>query len=123
MTNEAPSPKTKKFDLEDRTASFGIEIIRLAKRVPETVITKPLISQIIRSGTSIGANYMEADVAESKKDFIHKIKLCKKEAKETLHWLRMLAEVAPKEKEACRKLWKEASELVRIFGAISKPKA
>jgi len=77
---------------------------------------------LVRSATSIGANYMEADCAESKKDFIHKIGVCKKEAKETTHWLHMLATAEPTEKEKCRKLWQEAHELTLIFSAIVKRK-
>lgn len=67
--------------------------MKFAKSLPETSVNRPLISQLVRAGTSIGANYMEADAAESKKDFQHKIGLCKKEAKETMHWLRMIAAV------------------------------
>jgi four helix bundle protein len=69
----------RRYDLEERTAKFGEEIIRFAKKIPENSITKPLIIQLIKSGTSIGANYCEADDAESKKDFKHKISICKKE--------------------------------------------
>ena len=83
-------------------------------------INKPLISQLIRSSCSIGANYLEADGAESKKDFKHKISICKKEAKETRHWIRMLSYANPERKEDCRILWKEAQELTLIFSAIFK---
>lgn len=108
----------KKYDLEERTAKFGIEIIRFCKGMPRNAVANPLISQLIRSATSIGANYMEADGAESKKDFFHKIGICKKEAKETLHWLRMIAETDENKKIKCRKFWKEAHELTLIFSAI-----
>ncbi len=79
------------YDLEERTARFGESIVEFTKTLSSTSVIRPLVSQIVRSGTSIGANYMEADAAESKKDFRHKISLCKKEAKETMHWLRMVA--------------------------------
>ena len=70
-------------------------------------INRPLINQIVRSGTSIGANYMEADAAESKKDFKHKISLVKKETKETKHWLRMIAKANPHRKDEIKVLWDE----------------
>jgi four helix bundle protein len=72
----------KKYDLEERTADFGENIIDLAKILPRNAINDELISQIVRSGTSIDANYVEADGAESKKDFRHKIAICKKESKD-----------------------------------------
>jgi len=115
MTN---SPK--KYDLEDRTAKFGEEIITFCKALPHTIITTPIIAQLVRSGTSVGANYSEADDAESKKDFRHKIVICKKEARETKHLLRMIATVIPKSKEKARNLWREAKELNLIFNAINK---
>ncbi len=110
------------YDLEERTARFGEEIIRFARSLPENVVNRPLISQVIRSGTSVGANYMEADGAESKKDFIHKLAICQKEAKETKHWLRMIAAANPIRSADCRKLWKEAQELTLISSAILKKK-
>jgi four helix bundle protein len=103
------------FDLEERTGKFGEDIIDFAKTLPETIINKPLISQIIRSGTSLGANYMEANGAESKKDFTHKISICKKESKETMHWLRMIAKANPERKEDCGNLYQEVHELTKIF--------
>jgi len=72
----------------------------------------------VAAGTSVGANFCEADDAESGKDFIHKIGICKKESRETKHWLRMVAIAAPELKEEARKLWKEATELNLIFNAI-----
>jgi len=85
-------------------------------------VNRPLVNQIVRSGTSIGANYMEADAAESKKDFRHKIGICKKESKETTHWLRMIAKANPDWKDNCRKLWQEAHELTLIFSSILRSK-
>lgn len=118
MTNQVQNPKSKKFDLSERTACFGEDIITFAQGLADSSITRPLISQIVRSGTSVGANYMEADGAESKKDFQHKIGICRKEAKETMHWLRMIAKAVPGKQEDCRKLWKEAHEFSLIFSAI-----
>src|SRR3954447_9346052 len=78
-----------KFDLEDRTGSFGEHVIAFAKRIPLNPITTPLIGQLVRAAASVGANYCEANDADSKKDFRFKIGLCRREAKETKHWLRM----------------------------------
>ncbi|MCX5895468.1 MAG: four helix bundle protein [Proteobacteria bacterium] len=119
MPNECQSSNDKKvYDLEERTARFGEEVIDFVKTLSNDPINNELISQIIRSGTSIGANYMEADGAESKKDFRHKIAICKKESKETRHWLRMIAKANPARKDECRKLWSEAQELCLIFSSI-----
>ncbi|MBU6415067.1 four helix bundle protein, partial [Patescibacteria group bacterium] len=106
-------------DLEERTAKFGKEIITFCKTIKQDAITKPLVSQIVRSGTSIGANYMEANAASSKKDFQNKIFIAKKEAQETKHWLRMIAECLPKRKTEMRTLWQEAQELTMIFQKIN----
>lgn len=107
----------KQFDLEERTAKFGENAIDFCKNISQSAITKPLVSQLIRSATSIGANYMEANGANSRKDFLFKIYLCKKEAQETTHWLRMLAH-ASTELDSFQLLQKEARELTLIFGKI-----
>ena len=93
-------------------------VIDFIKSVKINEFNRPLISQIVRSATSIGANYVEADGGVSKKDFRNKIGICKKEAKETKHWLRMMSKACPDKVEDCRKLWKEAHELVLIFSKI-----
>jgi len=110
-------PRTQ-FDLEERTASFGEAVIRLSKTIRETAVTRPLVSQLVRSATSIGANYCEANDAESKLDFRHKIAICRKESRETGHWLRMLTAALPDSAPETRKLWQEAKELNLIFGAV-----
>lgn len=107
-----------KFDLEERTAKFGESVIEFARKILNDPINHVLVSQLIRSATSIGANYMEANGAESKNDFKHKISICKKEARETTHWLRLLAKANPAKTEECRKLWQEAHEFVLIFSKI-----
>jgi len=112
------SSNKRVYDLEERTAKFGENILEFVKTLERNEINRPLLSQIVRSGTSIGANYMEADGAESKKDFQHKIALCKKEAKETKHWLRMIAKANPQRVSIARDLWKEAQELALIFSSI-----
>lgn len=109
-----------KYDLEERTAKFGESIIKFCKTVPKSVVTIPLISQLVRSATSIGANYCEADCAESKKDFEHKLGICKKEAKETYHWLRMFKTALLGKEEAINDLQREAFELNLIFVSIIK---
>jgi four helix bundle protein len=106
------------FDLEERTAKFGEEVIDFASCLPLDRVIDVLVKQVVRSATSIGANYMEADCSCSKKDFAYKINLCRKEAKETKHWLRMIAKANPASKEAGRKLWQEAHELTLIFSSI-----
>ncbi|MFC1612811.1 four helix bundle protein [Patescibacteria group bacterium] len=119
MSNQAQNSKVKKnYNLGERTAKFGEDIIVFSKSISHNAVHNPLISQIVRSGTSIGANYMEADGAESKKDFRHKIAIVKKESKETMHWLRMIAKANPEKAQECRKLWKEAHEFALIFSSI-----
>ncbi len=119
MSNQGQkSNDRKKYDLVERTAKFGEAVIVFVKELSESTINRPLISQLIRAATSIGANYMEADCAESKKDFQHKIGICKKESKETQHWLRMVSTANPDQTEQCRKLWKEVHEFTLIFSAI-----
>jgi len=107
-----------KYNLEERTAKFGEDIIEFCRNIRQDTITKPIINQLIRSGTSIGANYIEANSASSKKDFRNKIFISKKETQETKHWLRMIAKCLPERKEEIRKLWKECQELTLIFGKI-----
>ena len=122
MLIQVQNPKVKKYDLEERTAKFGENVIELAKILPKNTINNTLISQVVRSATSIGANYCEADGAESGKDFRHKIAVCKKEAKETKHWLRMIAKANPESSEKIRLLWKEAQELTLILSSILRKK-
>ncbi len=117
-SNQKTSSNGKVYDLEERTARFGEDIISFAKTIVKDEVTRPLISQLVRSGTSVGANYMEADGAESRKDFAHKIAICKKESKETKHWLRMIAKADPNKNGECKKLWLEAKELTLIFSSI-----
>ena len=117
MTKGA-SVNERPYDLEERTAKFGENVIAFAKRVPMHDITRPLITQLVRAGTSIGANYCEADDAESKKDFRHQIGTCKKESRETKHWFRMIVSAEPSMRDEARVLWQEARELNLIFAKI-----
>lgn len=110
----------KRYDLEERTIKFAGDVLEACGTVRKTNATLPLLDQLIRSATSIGANYAEANGASSKKDFKNKIYLCKKESKETMYWLRLLASVDEINKENYISLWKEAQELTMIFATISK---
>ncbi len=108
----------KKYDLEERTAKFGEDIIKFCRKIPRGPITDPLIIQLVKCGTSIGANYSEADDAESKQDFRHKIGICKKESREAKHFVRMIVVAYSELKEEARPLWQETKELNLIFNAI-----
>jgi len=113
------SPITKHcFDLEKRTLEFSKNVIRLYKQLPKNVINNELIGQLIRASGSIGANYREANDALSKKDFKHRIKITRKEAKEAHYWLELLIEANPEFKEKIDILLKEALELKKIFSSI-----
>lgn len=105
----------KVYNLEERTANFSEAIIDLVKQIKCDEVNKRIITQIVGSSGSVGANYCEATEAESKKDFIHKISIVKKETKETRHWLRLLARSNPEFKESIRLLWVESQELLLIF--------
>ena len=109
----------KIYDLEERTTVFSEKIIVFCKSLPKNILTIPIINQLLRSATSIGANYMEANGASSRKDFKHKIYICKKEAKETMYWLRLLENMITNELEECKKLSQEAKELTLIFSTIA----
>jgi four helix bundle protein len=107
-----------KYDLEERTAVFSEQVIDFALTIKRNPVTVPLISQLVKAATSIGANYCEANNAESKRDFRHKIGICRKEALETKYWFRMIARAAPACKSSARPLWQEAKELNLIFSKI-----
>lgn len=110
---------SNKYNLEERTAKFGESVINFCRSVKLDIVMSPLISQLVRSSTSVGANYMEANAASSKKDFQNKIFICKKESQETKHWFRMIANCLPERKDEVGKLWQEAQELTLIFQKIT----
>ncbi|HEX2974281.1 MAG TPA: four helix bundle protein [Tepidisphaeraceae bacterium] len=118
MANQGNRNGSDGFDLDERTARFGAAVVLFAKRIPDTPVNRPLISQVVRAATSVGANYCEADDAESRPDFRHKVGICRKESKETKYWLRMIATSEPGLRDDARVLWQEAKELNLIFGAI-----
>src|SRR3989338_8970942 len=108
----------KKYDLEDRTLEFGKKIIHLAKDLPKNTINFNLCDQIVRSRSSMGANYREANETETKKDFCFRIRICRKEGKETIYWLNLIEEANPELKNKIAPLLQETTELVKIFAAI-----
>ena len=111
---------SKKYDLEDRTLEFGKRIIRLVKALPKNSINLNLIDQVIRSGTSMGANYREANETETKKDFSFRIRICRKEGKETIYWLNLIIETNPEFSDRIKPLLQETIELVKIFATIAE---
>ena len=113
-----PTNQVKKYDLEERRGKLGEDVIKFCQQLPRSNITDPLVNQLVKAATSVGANYCEADDAESKKDFKHKLGICKKESRESKHFLRMLAVALPESKNNLRLLWQEAKELNLIFNAI-----
>ena len=108
----------KKYDLEERTAKFGENVIDFCKKMSKNDITKRIIPQLIAAATAVGSNYCEADCAESAKDFVHKMAIANKEAKESKHFVRMSVRICPELSAEGRELWKEAYELNMIFTTI-----
>ena len=106
------------YDLEERTAQFGEAIIGFAKKIPAGPLTDRIIGQLVGAGTSVGANYDEADDAVSKREFLKCIGTCKKEARESKHCLRMAARAVSELKSDARELWLEARALHLIFAKI-----
>ena len=117
IVREEPEMKLV-YDLEERTARFGEAVIDFAKAIPQGAVTNRLITQLVGAATGVGANYVEADDAVSKKEFLKSIGTCRKEARETKHFLRAEPELKPK----ARTLWLEAKELHPIFSKIWRNK-
>jgi len=106
------------YDLEERTFKFARNAVRLRKGLPKTVIKGEISKQLVRAATSVGANYIEANEALSKKDFLMRIKICRKEAKESGYWLRLIAASNSNLRNEQEMLLKESVELTKIFGSI-----
>ena len=106
------------YDLEERTACFGEMVIDFARTIPQNPLTSRIINQLVGAATSVGANYVEADDAVSKKEFLKSIATCRKEARETKHFLRMAVRAVPDLKPAAKVVWLEARELHLIFSKI-----
>ena len=119
IVREEPNQR-RAYDLEERTARFGEAIIDFAKTIPQDAVTNRLIGQLVGAATSVGANYVEADDAVSKKEFLKNIGTCRKEARETKHFLRMVVRAVPESKSRARILWQEARELHLIFSKIRR---
>jgi four helix bundle protein len=111
-------PKSKIYDLEDRTAKFAGKVIAFINVCPKTTANYEITRQLIRSAGSVGANYIEANEALSKKDFAMRVKICRKEAKESRYWLRLM-EVTGEELEKRRQeMVNESTELLKIFSTM-----
>lgn len=104
------------YDLEKRTLQFSKNVIDICKKLQMNSISSPLVSQIVRSSTSIGANYREANDGLGKKDFVHSLRIARKEAKETSYWLDLLAETNPNTDFST--LSRECQELRNILSSI-----
>lgn len=112
MTQRSPT------DIQDRTFNFGVRVIRLVDKLPRTLAATEIGRQLLRSGTSIGANVQEADAAESKSDFIHKMSIALKEARESRYWLKLIDATILAKNEEVQSLIKEATELTKILFTI-----
>ena len=117
VIREDPGAK-RVYDLEERTARFGEAVIDFARAIPQDAVTNRIINQLVGAATSVGANYVEADDAVSKKEFLKNIGSCKKEVREVKHFLRMAVRAMPELKPGARRLWLEARELHLIFSKI-----
>jgi four helix bundle protein len=122
VVREEPVARAGTYDLEERTARFGEAVIDFAATIPQGPVTNRLISQLVGAGTSVGANYCEADDAVSRKEFFLRIGTCRKEALETKHFLRMIVHAVPEARISARALWDEARQLHLIFCKICRSK-
>ena len=118
LREEPPRGKHPIQRLDERTAQFGAAIIRFAKRIPNNPVNERLVAQLVGADTNVGANYCEADDSVSGKEFKQRIGACRKESKETMFLLRMIASAEPTLTNEARELWREAKELNLIFGGI-----
>jgi four helix bundle protein len=109
--------REKKYDLEERTLFFAKSVINLVNKLEKTIPNAEISSPLVRSSGSVGANYIEANEALSKKDFVFRIKICRKEAKESCYWLKLVTCNEARKSDQNR-LIKEGSELMKIFGSI-----
>ena len=108
----------KRYDLDERTFKFAELVISFARLLPRDPATAEIIRQVVRSSGSVGANYVEASESLGRKDFLMRARICRKEAKESAYWLRLLKGIRPQLDEQRCSLIQEATELTRIFGAI-----
>jgi len=109
----------KEYDLEKRTFTFAKNVVLFCKTLQKTISNIEYIKQVIRSSASVGANYIEAQESLGKKDFVMRVKISRKEAKETMYWLVLLMETNGKEiQQDGTLLFKEATELKKILSSI-----
>ncbi|MGC9443765.1 MAG: four helix bundle protein [Candidatus Methanospirareceae archaeon] len=111
-------PNPKQYDLEERTLKFAKNVITFTKALPRTLANRELVKQLVRSSGSVGANYIEANESLSKKDFVMRIKICRKEAKESAYWLKLVEINAPEHERERAAFIEEATQLLKIFSAI-----
>lgn len=109
-----------KFDLEARTLTFAKDIIHLCQSLPSNIVNSKLIDQLIRSAGSVGANYREANDALGKKDFLNRLRISRKESKETIFWLELILESNPNTEKTTRSLIDECTQIRNILSAIIK---
>ena len=109
---------SKRYDLEERTLEFAKEVIAFVKTLPKTIANTEIAKQVIRSSGSVGANYIEANESLSKKDFVMRIKICRKEAKESSFWFKLTETKTPESESKRKALIDEATQLVKIFSSI-----
>ena len=107
----------KRYDLEERTLSFAINVSKFTCLLQKTIANLEYIKQLIRASSSVGANYIEANEALSRRDFLFRAKICRKEAKESTYWLKLLL-ISPERENDKIALIQESIELTKIFGAI-----
>lgn len=117
QTESRASKPVKQYDLEDRTLKFSREVIQFVNVLPKTIANVEVCKQLVRSAGSIGANYIEANEALGKKDFIMRVRIARKEAKETRYWLELVERSEGRE-SIQNKLIQEATELLKIMSAI-----
>lgn len=113
-----PESTNKYRDIEKRTTEFAKRIIRLCKALPTNTINRRLVDQIVRSAGSVGANYREANEAVGKNDFVYRLRIARKECKETEHWLELIMETNPDFEERMGEIFQECIELRNILSAI-----
>ncbi len=118
MTSEKVEKDSKPFDLEERTYKYAKDVFSFVNSCPKTVVNTEIIRQLIRSAGSIGANYIEAREALSKKDFALRVKISRKETKESGYWLRLLEIKSADDEKSRQGLLSETNELLRIFASI-----
>lgn len=118
LHDEPSNSSSPPRDLIERVTVFGERVVRFSKKIPRDPTNNRLIDQLVGAGTSVGANYCEANESVSRRDFTHTISRCMKEAKETKFFLRMVVASEPSLVEEARPLYREAHELLRIFGSM-----